>query len=89
MSQCFIFITIELLGNTKLKANSKFLCQMCALTCLLLCLSMGTLLAFHLYHIAKNVTTVEFHIEEMKTDNPFKKSKIIDNFKELFGSDYI
>lgn len=62
---------------------------MCALTCLLLCLSMGTLLAFHLYHISKNVTTVEFHIEEMKTDNPFSKSKIIDNFKELFGSDYI
>jgi palmitoyltransferase len=32
---------------------------------------MGGLLAFHLYHISKNVTTVEFHIEEMKTDNPF------------------
>ncbi|CAK83948.1 unnamed protein product (macronuclear) [Paramecium tetraurelia] len=89
LSQCVIFITIEMFGDTQLKGDSKFLCQMCALTSLLLCLSMGTLLGFHLYHIAKNVTTVEFHIEEMKTDNPFSKSKVIDNFKELFGSEYI
>lgn len=32
---------------------------------------MGGLLGFHLFHISKNITTVEFHIEEMKTDNPF------------------
>lgn len=29
---------------------------------------MGTLLGFHIFHISRNVTTVEFHIEEMKTD---------------------
>lgn len=50
---------------------------------------MGGLLGFHLFHIAKNVTTVEFHIEEMKTDNPFSKDKLIDNFREVLGYDYI
>ncbi|CAK68700.1 unnamed protein product (macronuclear) [Paramecium tetraurelia] len=89
MSQCVIFITFELFIETSLKGNSKFLCQMRAFTCLLLCISMGTLLSFHLYYIARNVTTVEFHIEEMKTDNPFRKSRMVDNFKELFGSLYI
>lgn len=49
---------------------------------------MGGLLGFHLYHISINVTTVEFHIEEMKIENPFTKPHVIDNFREIFGLEW-
>lgn len=34
------------------------------------------------------MTTVEYHIEEMKTDNPFTKPKKLDNLKEIFGYEF-
>lgn len=57
----------------ELNANERFLCWICAFTSLSLVLSMGYLLGFHIYLMTKNMTTVEYHIDEMKTDNPFRK----------------
>ncbi|CAD8204497.1 unnamed protein product [Paramecium octaurelia] len=90
MIQCTLFISYDIFINDKLvlqelTKNQQFILTICNVTCFALVVVMGFLLGFHLYHIAQNITTVEFHINEIKANNPFKKPRIVDNFKEVFG----
>ncbi|CAK79025.1 unnamed protein product (macronuclear) [Paramecium tetraurelia] len=90
MIQCTLFISYDLFVNDKLvlqelTKNQQFILTICDVTCFSLVLVMGFLLGFHIYHTAQNITTVEYHINEIKANNPFRKPRIIDNFKEVFG----
>ena len=48
-----------------MKANSRLLCGVCAATSFGLDVSLTLLLGFHLEHLSKNITTVEYHIKEI------------------------
>ncbi|CAD8070546.1 unnamed protein product [Paramecium sonneborni] len=93
MIQCTLFISYDLFLNDKfvlqeLTKNQQFILNICDVTCFALVVAMGFLLGFHLYHIGLNITTVEYHINEIKANNPFQKPRIIDNFKEVLGPDF-
>lgn len=51
-----------------LNANARLLTTICSATSFALTVALTSLLAFHLIHIGRNITTVEFHIKEIFVD---------------------
>mmetsp|Transcript_10211 Transcript_10211/g.8765 ORF Transcript_10211/g.8765 Transcript_10211/m.8765 type:complete len:148 (+) Transcript_10211:367-810(+) len=52
-----------------------------------LALAVSTLLAFQLWALSKNMTTVESHIRGIVKRNPFDKGSFFENLSDIFGQD--
>jgi len=48
----------------------------------------GYLLYFQIKCAINNLTTVEYHIEEIHYKNPFLKSSVIENMCDVLGDNY-
>ncbi|KRX01921.1 hypothetical protein PPERSA_05760 [Pseudocohnilembus persalinus] len=67
------------------KKSDQLYITICGATCLGLAVCIGFLFIFQLKGMLKNITTVEYHIDEIHEKNPFLKPTKIDNVKDIFG----
>lgn len=91
VAMSFIFLyyfNYEEITNKKIfDENEDIMISVATMLAVALDLAIGFLFYFQVKAHSKNITTVEYHIDEMHTNNPFDKKSWTANFKDIFGID--